>query len=267
MMENIRKYFKLVPILVLVVYLVVGNTPLIAQSFFQKAENNFAKRYEDFDGKYANKFYVNKAVKNYKRSEKTPDAIAALLRAYEFKASYTKQTKIVKKRIYKRAVDIGKKGMREYPNNIALKYYYMTNLGRWGQTISVVKATRKGILDEIKTINSELIQIDSTFDEAGPLRILGAMHLKIPHIPLVLSWPSDEKALLFLRSSHRIAPLNAGNALLYAEALIKTGQEEKAKSLLENIIHRNPRKSRLLEDQKNINEARQLHNHLIASDQ
>ncbi|MEO9485253.1 MAG: tetratricopeptide repeat protein [Ekhidna sp.] len=259
-MEKRKHTHKLLLYIVLFTFLLSVGTSSSAQSFFQKAENSFAKRYKNFDGTYANKFYVNKAVRDYKKSEKTPETIAALLRAYEFKASYTKQSKIIKKKIYKKAVDLGKKGMRQYPENIAIKYYYMANLGRWGQEVSIVKATRKGVVDEIRTINTELIEIDSTFDEAGALRILGAMHLKIPRVPFIIDWPSEEKALLLLRSAYRQAPLNVGNVLLYAEALIKIGEEEEAKPLLEDIMTRKPRKSHLLEEQKKIEEATRLYN-------
>lgn len=245
--------------LILIMVVVLGYTSANAQSFFEKAEDSFAKRYENPDGIYARKLYVNKAIRNYKKSKKTPETIAAMLRAYEFKASYTKQSKIVKKGIYKKAVAIGKKGMHDYPDNTAIKYFYMTNLGRWGQAISIVKASRKGIVEEIRTLNKEIIQVDSTFDEAGALRILGAMHLKIPNIPFLISWPSEEQGLTLLGAAYRLAPGNVGNVVLYAEALIENNKRGKAQILLKDAISREPRKNRLLEDQKKIEEAKQLY--------
>ncbi|MFY0598879.1 MAG: tetratricopeptide repeat protein [Cyclobacteriaceae bacterium] len=248
----------------LLVFLFSGCLSLNAQSYFEEAESNFTKRYEKLVGTYANKYYVNLAIRGYKKSNKNPEVVAALLRAYEFKATYTKLPKVTKRKILKKAVSMGREAMRDYPESIPIKYYYMANLGRWGQTISITTAAQEGILKEIKTLDNEIIDADSTFDEAGPLRILGAMHLKVPTIPFILSWPSDEEALRLLHSAYSIAPSNVGNALFYAEALIENNKEEEARILLEDIANRKPRKIRFLEDLKNINDAKQLleDNHL-----
>lgn len=231
---------------------------LYSQSSFERGESYFAKRYENSNGLIAPSRNINTAIKFYKK-EKTPQSIAALLRAYEFKGSYTKQAKSTRKKIYLRAVKLGKKGLSNYPNEISIKYYYMANLGRWGQSISIIKAHEKGVLDEIKGITEELIQSNTDYDEAGAQRILGAIHLKAPRIPFVLTWPSEDAALELLEYAYEKAPANVGNGRLYAEALIENGDESKAKGLLEDLISRTPRKGRFLEDQKNIEEASLLY--------
>lgn len=136
----------------------------------------------------------------------------------------------------------------------------MANLGRWGQAISVLKAHEKGVLGEVKTITEDLIQSNNNFDEAGAKRILGAIHFKAPNIPFVLTWPSEDIALELLKAAYGAAPKNFGNGRLYAEALIKNGNDSKAKALLEELINRAPRKDHLLEDLKNIEEAKTLYN-------
>jgi tetratricopeptide (TPR) repeat protein len=231
---------------------------LHGQSSFDKGESYFAKRYENARGLIAPSKNINTAIKFYKK-EKTPQSIAALLRAYEFKGSYTKQAKTIRKKIYSKAVRLGKMGLESYPDEISIKYYYMANLGRWGQSISIMKAHEKGVLDEVKGITEELIQLNTDYDEAGAERILGAIHLKVPRIPFVLTWPSEDTALELLKSAYEKAPYNVGNGKLYAEALLESGDKELAKSLLEDIMKRKPRNGRLLEDQKNLDEAGELY--------
>lgn len=228
------------------------------QSNFERGQSFFEKRYENSSGLLAPSKNINTAIKFYKK-EKTPEAISGLLKAYEFKGSYTKQAKITRKKIYARAIKLGKKGLEMYPDDISIKYYYMANLGRWGQSISIMQAHKKGVLDEVKLITEEIIQTNTNFDEAGAQRILGAIHLKVPNIPFVLTWPSEDTALELLKNAYESAPANFGNGRLYAEALIENGDEAQAKALLEDLINRKPREDHLLEDLKNIEEAKKVY--------
>ncbi len=224
-------------------------------SYYEQGQSYFTKRYENAKGLIAPSKNINMAIKFFKK-DKSPKSITGLLRAYEFKGSYTKQAKMIRKKIYSRAIKLGKKSLNEYPDEISIKYYYMANLGRWGQTISIIKAHEKGVLDEVKLLTEDIIQSNTYYDEAGAQRILGAIHLKAPNIPFILTWPSEDTALELLEAAFTAAPNNLGNGRLYAEALIEHGDDSKAKKLLEDLINRTPRENHLLEDLKNIEESK-----------
>lgn len=231
---------------------------LKGQSFFEKGESFYARRAENATGQVAENKFINAAIKNYKKAKQTPEALAGLLKAYEYKGSYTKQSKKKRKALYLKAMKKGEKALKIFPNYIPIKYYYMANLGRWGQTVSILKAHDKGVVDKIKAIAEEILEEDSTFDQAGAQRVLGGIHLKAPNIPFVLTWPSDEVALRLLSSAYQYAPENIGNCKLYAEALIEMNREDEAVALLRSVVKRSPRASRFLEDLRNIDETKEL---------
>jgi hypothetical protein len=63
------------------------------------------------------------------------------------------------------------------------------------------------------------------------------LHLSVPNIPLVLTWPSDEEGVLNLEKAYKIAPKNLYNKMYLALALHSNDQEERSKSLLLEVIN------------------------------
>ena len=84
------------------------------------------------------------------------------------------------------------------------------------------------------------------------------MHLKIPKVPFVLTWPSKEKALQLLRLAYRTTDTNPTNVKLYAEALMEQDDEATALKFLKEVSQRNPRPEMYLEDKRAIEEAQDL---------
>ncbi|WP_420575358.1 tetratricopeptide repeat protein [Ekhidna sp.] len=227
------------------------------QSHFEKGQNFFAQRADKANGLVAKKRFINRAIRHLSKADE-PDATALLLRAYEFKGTFTSLSNQRKEKIFKEAVEIGKKSIESNPNHVGIKYYYAVNLGRWGQSISMIKAHKEGITDEMRNVLKEVDQQDSTFAEAGAKRLLGGMHLKIPKVPLVLTWPSKEKALQLLRLAYETTEKNPTNVKLYAEALKEKGDETEAINLFKEVSQRKPRSEMYLEDKRAIEEANRL---------
>lgn len=100
-------------------FTIILHLDVTGQSNFDKAESYFNKRYENAEGLIAPSKNINKAIKFYKKDQ-TPESIAGLLRAYEFKGSYTKQAKMIRKKIYHRAARRGKKGLKNTLTKSAL---------------------------------------------------------------------------------------------------------------------------------------------------
>ncbi len=229
-----------------------------AQDYFQKAEAYFKKRSEVITGLKAKRRNVNLAINFYRKAGDDAEAIAGLLRAMEFKGSYTGLPDSKAKKVYGEAIEIGKKYIERYPDHVGVKYYYMTNLGRWGETIGVVTAAKEGVSEQIRELAEKIMEMDPEFADAGAQRILGVLHLKVPDIPMVLSWPSDERAIELLSKAYQTSPDNPANTRLYAEGLIEVGREDEAYDLLKEIENEKPRPEHLLEDKINIDKALKL---------
>lgn len=228
-----------------------------SQSNLEASKNYFDKRAENSEGLLAKKKNINKSIRLLKNDE-NPEAIMLLLRAYEFKGSYTKLTKKKKQLLYKTAVDIGSEKIKDYPNHAGILFYYCANLGRWGQEISILKAHKEGITDQLREMLKKVDLLDSTFAEAGAKRLLGGMHLKIPKIPFVMTWPSEETSLILLEKAYKTSSDNLANAKLYGEALIENNYDDEGIALLRQVAAKAPRPHMYLEDKRVIEEAKEI---------
>ena len=121
-----------------------------------------------------------------------------------------------------------------------------------------IKAAREGVADIMKEQSEAIIKLDSRYKDGGGYFMLGAVHLKSPYIPFLLSWPDKDKAVEHLNKA-----VNTGEATLVqkrylAHALYKTGKEEQAVDLLNQIINSTPSQDEYIEDLDDIREAKLL---------
>ncbi|MGB3464322.1 MAG: tetratricopeptide repeat protein, partial [Cyclobacteriaceae bacterium] len=223
------------------------------------AEKFYNERAKLAKGNKAKAKFINKAIAKYKACKQSPEVIAGLLRAYEYKGAYTTMTAAKKKLLFEKAVELGENAHSKYPDNLDIAYYYMTNLGRWAQQISLMKAATSGVSTDIKDLAEEIHKKNPHYADAGASRILGVLHMKIPSVPFVISWPSESKGLEYLEWAYKNAPDNPANGIFYAEAMIENGEEEKAKQLLKSISDRQPRPSKLIEDRNNLKRVGELY--------
>ncbi|MFA0963498.1 tetratricopeptide repeat protein [Roseivirga sp. BDSF3-8] len=207
--------------------------------------------------------YIDKSIFYFEAALKQdphlhPDIIAGLLKAYEFKGARTEVPSEDKIAVFEKGISLGKKMMVTHPDHPGIKYWYMANLGRWAQEVGVMKAARTSVASEIKEIAEWMMEHAPLYDEAGPYRVLGSMHMELPRIPFIISWPSDKEGLALLEKAYEMAPQNYGNTLRYARALLKEGYDEKAMAILEPLEKAEPRKKTYIEDLHNLKAARIL---------
>lgn len=251
-MDNLQEAF-------LSLLLVFLSTNLTAQdAHLEKAEAYFEDRFAEIvDGK-AKPDNIDKAIKHYKKSKQEPEKYIGLLKSYEFKGSWTPVTPEQQKEYYEKGISLGEEKIKVYPKSPGINYWYLANLGRWGDLIDIATAAKEGILDDTRDLSNKVIDLDPGYHQAGALRILGVIHLKAPTIPFVLSWPSKEKALKLLERAYDIAPQNAANAYFYSKALIENNRESSAKEILNHLAKRDPRPQYLLPDIKYIRKGQDL---------
>ncbi len=215
----------------------------------------YQKRADGASGRFARPDNIDKAIYHFKEALDNPvyelKASAALLRCYDFKGSFTQISDSDKITMLENGIAIGDELLKKYPNDVALIYWYMSNVGRWGQTVNFWKAVKANIAGKMRSLCERIIALDPSYNDAGAYRILGVLNIKIPHIPLFITWPSDDKGLGMLKKATEIAPEAMGNWMFYAEALSKLGKKEEAITILRKVMEETPRKYKLIED-KNI---------------
>ena len=186
------------------------------------------------------------------------DAVVYLLRAYYFKGKYATQDDESKKLLFDKGKYLAEKYINKYPDNAAIRYWYLVNLGSWAEVYGTIKAAREGVADIMKEQSEAIIKLDPKYKDGGGYFMLGAVHLKSPYIPFLLSWPDKDKAVEYLNKA-----VNTGEATLVqkrylAHALYKTGKEEQAVDLLNQIINSTPSQDEYVEDLDDIREAKLL---------
>ena len=78
--------------------------------------------------------------------------------------------------------------------------------------------------------------------------MLGAVHLKSPYIPFILSWPSDDKALNYLSLAYEIGTATPNQTVYLARALYANNKKEEAISMLSALLDQKVSELNKLED-------------------
>ena len=121
---------------------------------------------------------------------------------------------------------------REEPKRVEGYYWLALNL------CGICQLSRAGrALSTIPTIveNLELaLAIDESYDQGGPLRVLGRIRYKAP--PWPLSEGDLKQSLNLLRIAAKIAPDNSTNHLYLAETLIQLGETVEACTELDRAL-------------------------------
>jgi tetratricopeptide (TPR) repeat protein len=128
------------------------------------------------------------------------------------------------------------KALEVYPESPGVNLWSAVLWGSWAEVYGKTKAAKKGVAGKIRKLCEKVIELDSTFNDAGGYRVLGRLHFKSPRIPLILGWPSKKKAVEYLQKADRIAPGNLFTKLYLAEALYKRKEKDRAVELIEEIL-------------------------------
>jgi len=227
----------------------------LANNHYATGLEYYRKRAEGASGRLARPDNIDKAIYHFTQALENPayelKAGAALLRCFDFKGSFTKISDSDKIEMLEKGIAIGDELLKKYPDDVALMYWYMSNVGRWGQTVRFWKAVRANIAGKMRSLCERIIALDPSYNDAGAYRILGVLNIKIPHVPLFITWPSDDKGLDMLKKATELAPEAMGNWVFYAEALSKLNRKDRAISILHKVLEEAPREYKLIED-KNI---------------
>ncbi len=233
-------------------FLAVPIADSMGQSTFDRGKRYYHQRDANADSFKADPTNINRAIDLFKaaldQSIKPEESATYLLRSYYFKGMFTGISEDQQKEVYDKGRDLGERMMERYPDSVPIKFWYAANIGRWADVHGFVKAATNGISKKLRRVCEEIIKENPRYQDGGGYRILAQVHFYSPHIPIVMGWPSKDKAFELVQKALEIAPDNPTNKILYANILLEFDQDEEAKEQLHQIKRMRPRASHTVED-------------------
>lgn len=251
-----KRFFKLI----VVGFLGLSAAFCSAQSTFNQGVNYYKKRAEIHTGLKVDSTNINKAIESFKKSLKTnnEESLEYLLECFYYKGAFVESEKSQQKQTWLTGKMLGEKAIKKYPKNKKILLWFIANYSKYGEAQGVVASAKNGLADKIKTYAERLLDLDPKFNDGAAYKLLGVINYKVPKIPLIISWPSKEKAENFLIKALKENPKSVSNLYYYAEFLVEEKRETEAKVLLNKIVKTKPRTSHLIEDMYDISMAKKL---------
>ena len=121
------------------------------------------------------------------------------------------------------------------PAGVEGHYWYAINVGLLAD---VDRAYGLDAVGEMETALKRAIELDERYDFAGPLRVLGILHLRTPAPPVSIGSP--RKGLRLLQRAVELFPDYPENYLYLAEALRDNDRADEARVAIRKVLDANP---------------------------
>lgn len=259
--KNFRNLENMIFRLILVIKLVFSFVSSKAQSNLERGITFYENRAEKHHDLKVDSTNINTAILFFHNELKTANdqkATEYLLQCYYFKGAFVVRTKEEQQKNYLKGTLLGKHAIKIYPKNEAILMWYIANFSKYGESLGVINSIKNGLADKVKFYTEKLIVLNPKFNDGVGYKILGVINYKVPLIPLVLTWPSKIKAEDYLKKALGVNPKSISNLYYYAEFLNEVKRNEEAKIILIMVIDTPPRKTDLIEDMYDINQAIKL---------
>jgi len=247
--------------LISAILFIAVTTVTIAQSNYEKGVSYFNKRAEGATGLKAQADNIDNAIGFFKKAletDKGESATVYLMRSYYFKGTFVETDKEKRKAVYQLSRTLGDKQTVKYPKSAAVAYWHLSNIAKWSETAGIMKAAKEGIADMLKEMCEKVIELDPKWRDGAGYRMLGVIHFKTPYIPFLLSWPDNDDAIENLEKSLSYNKNNLMGNLWLGKVLYDEGDKDRGIELLEKTANGKASKDTLLEDGKDIKEAKDL---------
>lgn len=253
-------------LMITAVALLTLAVPVYAQTSLQQADDLYARRAENFDPATltVDPANIDSAIELYTAAygESTgpakEEACWKLIRACYFKGEFAETESDAKKAVYDVGKKAGEEGLKQFPESVELHAWMAIIWGVWGEEYGILRSAREGVAGKIRDHCEKVIELDDTYYDAAGYRVLGRLHFKAPKIPIILGWPSKDKAVEYLEQAHEMAPRNLYTKLYLAEALHNRKQQERAATLLREVIDSQGLYQGVVEDAFNRKQAAEI---------
>ncbi len=160
-----------------------------------------------------------------------------------------------KKAIFAQGVYYAERAIELEPEKPDGHYWHGVNNGKYGETRGVLKSLF--LVKPIKQAMNKVIEIDRSYEEGGPDRVLGRVYFKLPGF----AGGSKEKSLEHLLKSKEYGPEDAVTRLYLAETYLELDEVNKAKEELDYVLNMEPDSRWTVAVEENQKVARELLNH------
>ena len=247
---------------------VLGICPLLfaptvhSQDTFKSGKIFYDQRHAEADSFRADSTNIDRAIELFQTALeqhiKPEESASYLLRSYYFKGMFTGLSKDRQQQIYQKGREVGEKMIERFPNSVPVKFWYAANIGRWADVHSFVRAATNGISKKLRRVSEDIIEEDPRYQGGGGYRILAQVHYYSPNIPLVMSWPSKDKALELVKKALAVDSHHPSNRMLYAQILLEINNREEAHKQLQQLQQIQPRPTHIVEDRYVQHRSREL---------
>ena len=251
--------------IIITVLLTLSFTICKAQTYLEQGIHYYQLRAEKHQELKVDSININKAIDFFIKeigSANDEKASEYLLLSYYYKAAFIVRTKQDQQHNYQLGALLGEKAIIKYPKNEAILLWYIANFSKYGESLGVVSSAKNGLADKVKLHTEKLIALNPKFNDGAGYKILGVINYKVPHIPLIITWPSKQVAEDYLKKALAVNPKSISNLFYYAEYLSEVKRKEEAKIILKMVVESTPRKSNLIEALYDITQAKKLLNKL-----
>lgn len=131
----------------------------------------------------------------------------------------------------KEGIDLGNTAVQLKEDGVEGHYYRAISVGLFARENELYGMDA---MRQMQTEAMRAIDLDPSFDFAGPHRLLGALYLRAPGPPTGVG--SVIKSIRYLKNAVEMAPDYPPNTLFLAEAYIKNGQNSDADALLSKLL-------------------------------
>lgn len=135
-----------------------------------------------------------------------------------------------KKAIYTEAVDYAEKAVELEPEKCDGHYWLGVNQGKYGEVRGVLKSLF--LVKPIKRAMNKVIELDRTYEDGGPDRVLGRVYYKLPGF----AGGSNTKSMEHLEKSKEIGPDDPLTRLYLAETHLDKKRLVQAKRELDFVM-------------------------------
>jgi tetratricopeptide (TPR) repeat protein len=136
------------------------------------------------------------------------------------------------KSIFSEAVDYAQQAAEMEPEKPDGHYWLGVNHGKVGEVRGVLKSLF--LVKPIKKAMNKVIELDRSYEDGGPDRVLGRVYFKLPGF----AGGSNTKSLEHLQKSKEYGPDDPVTMLYLAETMLKKKMKDEAKQELETILNK-----------------------------
>lgn len=172
-------------------------------------------------------------LKSISMMENKYEAFWRLSRILYYVGEHTENKK-EKKGIFDRGVYYAEKAIELEPEKPDGHYWLGVNQGKVGETRGVLKSL--SLVKPIKNAMNKVIELDRSYEDGGPDRVLGRVFYKLPGF----AGGDKKKSLEHLLKSKEYGPEDAVTRVYLAETYLALKEKEKAREELEYVLNMEP---------------------------